>query len=83
DKAEKKALVFIITDFGIYNWGKAKKIMLDLIQKGHKIVGFFIGSKKIPVDKFKKLLDKVTFYGIGNPKDLIDLVITEVKKYYV
>ncbi|MFW9900750.1 MAG: vWA domain-containing protein [Candidatus Thorarchaeota archaeon] len=83
DKAEKKALVFIITDFGIYNWGKAKKIMLDLAQKGHKIVGFFIGSNKIPKEKFKNLLNKVTFYGIGNPKDLINLVIKEVQKYYL
>ncbi len=83
EKADRNVLVFIITDFGIYNWSKAKKIMTDLAQKGHKIVGFFIGSKRIPKDKFKSLLDKVTFYGIGNVKDLIDLVITEVKKYYL
>jgi len=57
--------------------------MIDLAQKGHKIVGFFIGSSKIPQDKFKSLIDKVTFYGIRNAKDLIDLVITEVKKYYI
>jgi len=83
EKAEKKALVFIITDFGIYNWSKTKKIMIELAQKGHKIVGFFIGSTKIPKDKFKNLLNNVTFYGIGNTKDLISLVITEVKKYYL
>jgi len=83
EKAERKSLVFIITDFGIYNWSKAKKIMLNLAEKGHKIVGFFIGSNRIPKDKFKSLLDKVTFYGIGNPKDLISLVIKEVQKYYV
>ncbi|MBY8992147.1 MAG: VWA domain-containing protein [Candidatus Lokiarchaeota archaeon] len=83
DKAERKALIFIITDFGIYNWSKSKKIMLDLAQRGHKIVGFFIGASKIPKDKFKTLLDKVTFYGIRDAKDLIDLVITEVKKYYL
>ena len=56
--------------------------MIDLAQKGHKIVGFFIGASKIPKDKFKSLLDKVTFYGIKNTKDLIDLIIMEVKKYY-
>ncbi|MHA2035439.1 MAG: hypothetical protein ACW972_09745 [Promethearchaeota archaeon] len=83
DKAERKSLIFIITDFGIYNWSKAKKSMIDLTQKGHKIVGFFIGPSKIPKDKFKNLLDKVTFYGIKNAKDLINLVITEVKKYYL
>ncbi|MFX1455200.1 MAG: hypothetical protein ACFFDB_07460 [Promethearchaeota archaeon] len=83
DKAERKALVFIITDFGIYNWSKAKKSMLDLAKKGHKIVGFFIGPSKIPKDKFENLLDKVTFYSIRNIKDLVNLVITEVKKYYL
>ena len=82
-KAERKSLIFIITDFGIYNWSKSKKIMIDLAQRGHKIVGFFIGASKIPKDKFKNLLDKVTFYGIRNAKDLINLVITEVKKYYL
>ena len=81
-KAERKSLIFIITDFGIYNWSKAKKTMIDLAQTGHKIVGFFIGQSKIPKDKFKSLMDKVTFYGIRNTKDLINLVITEVKKYY-
>jgi hypothetical protein len=83
NKAERKALIFIITDFGIYNWSKSKKIMIDLAQRGHKIVGFFIGASKIPKDKFKTLLEKVTFYGIRDAKDLIDLVITEVKKYYL
>ncbi len=82
EKAEKNALVFIITDFGIYNWSKAKKIMISLAQKGHKIVGFFIGTTKIPKEKFSNLLDKVKFYGIANPKDLINLVIQEVHNYY-
>ncbi len=83
EKAEKKVLVFIITDFGIYNWSKTKKVLIELVERGHKIVGFFIGSNKIPKDKFKNLLNNVTFYGIGNVKDLISLVITEVKKYYL
>jgi uncharacterized protein YegL len=83
EKSERDCLIFIITDFGIYNWSKSKKVMIDLAQKGHKIVGFFIGSSKIPQDKFKSLLDKVTFYPIKNSKDLINLVIKEVKKYYL
>ncbi len=81
-KAERKSLIFIITDFGLYNWAKAKKTMIGLAESGHKLVGFFIGPSKIPKDKFKNLMDKVTFYGIRNTKDLINLVITEVKKYY-
>ncbi|MFX1574397.1 MAG: hypothetical protein ACFFB0_16780 [Promethearchaeota archaeon] len=83
EKADTKVLVFIITDFGIYNWSNAKKKMIELAKKGHKIVGFFIGSTRIPKDKFKNLLDKVTFYGIRDSKDLINLVIKEVKKYYL
>jgi len=83
EKAENKSLVFIITDFGIYNWSASKKTLLDLVEKGHKVVGFFIGSSKIPKEKFKSLLDKVTFYAVKNIKDLIDLVIQEVKRYYI
>ncbi|MFX1358189.1 MAG: hypothetical protein ACFFA8_13025 [Promethearchaeota archaeon] len=81
-KANHKVLVFIITDFGIYNWIKAKKMMMELAQKDHKIVGFFIGSSKIPKEKFKELINKVSLYPIETIKDLIDLVIQEVKRYY-
>ncbi|HEY0089016.1 MAG TPA: VWA domain-containing protein [Candidatus Lokiarchaeia archaeon] len=82
NKTEKKILVFIITDFGIYNWGGAKKSMIKLAERGHKIVGFFIGSSKIPKLKFRNLLDKVTFYPINEIDDLVNLVIEEIKKYY-
>ena len=82
NKAEGNVLIFIITDFGIYNWTRSKQLLLELVQKGHKIVGFFIGSEKIPKNKFKGLLDKVSFYAIKNEKDLIHLVIKEIKKYY-
>ncbi len=83
EKSERDTLIFIITDFGIYNWNSAKKLFSNLSNKGHKIVGFFIGSVKIPKEKFKDLIEKVTFYPIKNPKDLINLVIEEVKKYYL
>ncbi|MHA1459491.1 MAG: vWA domain-containing protein [Promethearchaeota archaeon] len=82
EKSERETLIFIITDFGIYNWNSAKKLFSNLSNKGHKIVGFFIGTGKIPKDKFKTLLEKVTFYPIKNSKDLIDLVIEEVKNHY-
>ena len=82
-KAERKALVFIITDFGLYNWEKSKKKMIEMANQGHKIVGFFIGASSIPKTKFKELLNKATFYPIKNIKDLINLVILEVKKYYL
>jgi len=81
-KAERNALIFIITDFGIYNWSKSKKTILNLANRGHKIVGFFIGAPSIPKERFKDMIDMVTFYPIKNIKDLINLVIKEVKKYY-
>jgi hypothetical protein len=56
--------------------------MIELSNRGHKIVGFFIGATSIPNSQFKNLLDKVTFYPIKSSKDLINLVIDEVKKYY-
>lgn len=82
EKSERNTLVLIITDFAIYNWGAAKKTLIELSDKGHKIIGFFIGSSKIPQDRFKNLLDKVIFYPIKNEKMLINLVIEEVKKFY-
>lgn len=82
EKADRKVLIFIITDFGIYNWSKAKKVMIKLAQKDHKIVGFFIGSSKIPKQKFKEIINKVSFFPIETVNDLIGLVIEELKKNY-
>lgn len=81
-KAERPCLVFIITDFGINNWKASKKTMLELVDKGHKMVGFFIGSTNIPESKFGDLLNKVTFYPIRTENDLINLVIKEIKQFY-
>ncbi|GAH00892.1 unnamed protein product, partial [marine sediment metagenome] len=41
------------------------------------------GASKIPQERFKNLINKITFYPIKNSKDLINLVIEEVKKYYL
>jgi len=85
EKAEKNILIILITDFGLYNWKPARKGMLELLNKGHKIVGFFI-SPSIRQDedkRFKELYDKgAIFYQISNISDLINLVIKEVKKNY-
>ena len=81
-KANQKVLVFIITDFGIYNWNASKKTLLKLSEQGHHIVGFFIGSSEIPKTKFKDLLTKMSFYPIKKPKDLIALVIKEIIAHY-
>lgn len=82
ERSERKVLVLIITDFAIYNWAAAKRILIELADKEHKIVGFFIGSSKVSQDRFKTLLNKVSFYPIKNEKVLINLVIEEVKKFY-
>jgi len=85
EKTEKNILIIIITDFGLYNWGSAKKGMLKLLNKGHKIVGFFISPSYHRKDdeRFKDLYDEgAIFYQIKNVNDLIDLVIKEVKKNY-
>jgi hypothetical protein len=81
-KANKKVLVFIITDFGIYNWKASKKTFLSLIDQGHHIIGFFIGSSEIPKTKFKDLLPKMSFYPVKDPKELIALVIKEIIDQY-
>ena len=81
-KANKKVLVFIITDFGIYNWKASKKTFLSLIEQGHHIVGFFIGSSEIPKIKFKDLLPKMRFYPVKDPNELVALVIKEIINQY-
>ena len=82
-RAERTTLILVITDFGIYNWTSSKKAFMTLLEQGHNIVGFFIGTKEIPLSKFKELLQKMKFYPILKPTDLIDLIIDEVKNYYL
>ncbi len=81
-KSENSILIMIITDFGIYNWVKTKNSMNRLVLNGHQIVGFFIGSEHIPKTKFKDFSEKIAFYPIKNPKELINLVIREVTQRY-
>jgi len=81
-KTNKKVLVFIITDFGIYNWNASKKTFLKLLNHGHHVVGFFIGSSEIPKAKFQDLLSRMSFYPIKKSKDLISLVVKEIIKQY-
>lgn len=85
EKAEKNILIILVTDFGLYNWKPARKGMLEILNKGHKIVGFFISPsfRQDGDERFKELYDKgAIFYQISNVSDLIDLVIKEVKKNY-
>lgn len=86
ENSEKKILIILITDFGLYNWKPAKKGMLELLNNGHKIVGFFINSYSTKIDddeRFKELYKKgAIFYLIRDVNDMVDLVIKEVKKNY-
>ncbi len=81
-KAEKPVLVFIITDFGIHNWDSTRKTLISLANQGHKIVGFFIGPYSRSEDCFNALENKVVFYPIKSPEDLINLVVKEIKDNY-
>ncbi len=82
NKSEKPVLVFIITDFGIHNWASTRKTLIGLANQGHKIVGFFIGPPTRSEESFKGLENKVIFYPITSPEDLINLVVKEIKNNY-
>jgi len=82
NKSKQKVLVFIITDFGIYNWKAAKNSFIEMYDKGHNVIGFFIGSQKIPKEKFKELNNKVKLYPIKKASDLVNLIIEEIKNHY-
>ncbi|MHA1733621.1 MAG: hypothetical protein ACTSU5_16860 [Promethearchaeota archaeon] len=84
-KAERSSLVLLITDFGIYNFRAAKRAFNNILDSGHKIVAFFIDGtqKELEGEDFKSLGERgAQFYPVRNVKDLVGLVIEEVKKYY-
>ncbi|MHA1704934.1 MAG: hypothetical protein ACTSUX_02510 [Promethearchaeota archaeon] len=81
-KAENNVLVFLITDFELYNWKAARKKLIQVAEWGHKIIGFFIGSKSIEENWVHELQERIKLYPIKNLEDLINLIISEVKKYY-
>ena len=53
-----------------------------MYDKGHNVIGFFIGSQKIPKEKFKELNNKVKLYPIKKASDLVNLIIEEIKNHY-
>jgi hypothetical protein len=77
-----KALIFLITDFGLHNWVKAKDAFFTLASRGHKIIGFFIGSSKLPESKLNELEHIIRFYPVKSQKDIPNLIITECKASY-
>ena len=81
-KAENNVLVFLITDFELHNWKAAWKNLIKIAEWGHKVIGFFIGSKSIEENWVYELQERIKLYPIKNIEDLIGLIISEVKKYY-
>ncbi|MFX1238161.1 MAG: hypothetical protein ACFFAS_17695 [Promethearchaeota archaeon] len=82
DIAREKVLIFIISDFGISNWIKAKEFLVSLVSRGHIVVCLFIGSHNKIHNKFKDMINVLDFYAIEHHRDIVDLVIDRVKKYY-
>ena len=83
--ADRKSIVFLITDFEIFNWGVAYPDILKILHMGNKIIGFFIGGNPSELnspdfDELSTLGAK--FYCVNNVDDLIGLVISEIKEVY-
>jgi hypothetical protein len=82
-EGDRKSLCILITDFQIFNWKDAFQDIVDVLQMGNRIIGFFIGGTDIELqnDDFKTLESMgARFYPIQNIDDLIGLVVKEVKE---
>ena len=83
--ADRKSIVFLITDFEIFNWGSAYPNILKILQMGNKIIGFFIGGNPSELNSpdFDELSELgAKFYCVKKIDDLIGLVISEIKEVY-
>ncbi|MHC1592184.1 MAG: vWA domain-containing protein, partial [Candidatus Helarchaeales archaeon] len=79
------SLIFIISDAGLYGWYASINPLMDLIKKKHKIIFFLIGANKkdLKRKRFIEFMNKGgKIYPIKNVKDLINLVVTEIKEEY-
>ncbi|MHA1728668.1 MAG: hypothetical protein ACTSWY_08030 [Promethearchaeota archaeon] len=84
-KAERKSLIILITDFEIFNWKDAFSDIVSILNMGHKMIGFFIGgnSSELKSHEFEELGNSgAKFYPVKKVDDLIGLVIKEVKDTY-
>jgi len=84
--ADRHALVLLVTDFGINNFNPAIRAFIELATEGHSITGFFIGADPQEFDQDSRFIDLrehgISFYPVKQVKDLIGLVIEEIKRYY-
>ncbi len=84
--ADRHVLVLLITDFGINNFNPAIRAFLELAEQGHMISGFFIGAEpgKFEQDpRFEEIRAcGISFYPVKEVKELIGLVIEEIRHFY-
>ncbi|MBN1802622.1 MAG: VWA domain-containing protein, partial [Candidatus Lokiarchaeota archaeon] len=76
-----KVLVVIISDFALHNLADSKKFMYEIIAQDHFLVGFFI-TNKFNKNKYNEVFRELNLYLINDPRDLENLVINNIQKYY-
>ncbi|HMF34264.1 MAG TPA: hypothetical protein VKK79_22755, partial [Candidatus Lokiarchaeia archaeon] len=85
-EADRHVLVLIITDFGLNNFQRAIRAFTELGDAGNAISGFFIGADPTEFDKDPRFDEVrqhgICFYPVKRVKDLIGLVIEEIRKFY-
>ncbi|MHA1109536.1 MAG: DUF58 domain-containing protein [Promethearchaeota archaeon] len=84
-KGERNSLVLLITDFEIQNWEMAYHDIVEILNMGNKLVGFFIGGHKsfLNTPDFQELIGMgAVFHAISRVQDLVGLVIKEVQNTY-
>ena len=84
-KGERNSLVLLITDFEIQNWEMAYHDIVEILNMGNKLVGFFIGGHKsyLSTPDFQDLIGLgAIFHPISRVQDLVGLVIKEVQNVY-
>ncbi len=84
--ADRHVLVLLITDFGLNNFNPAIRAFIELAEQGHMVSGFFIGAEPgifEQDERFGELRERgISFYPVKRIKELIGLVIEEIKRFY-
>jgi len=82
--AESKVMVLLITDAEIANWEKFVDSVRILSSHGHKLFLFHIGAGRGTKSVTKRILEEAgaVVYQIKSAKDLLGLVVKEVRNTY-
>ncbi len=83
--AESKVMVLLITDAEIANWEKFVDSVRILSRYGHKLFLFHIGAGRGKKSVTQRILEDAgaIVYQIKSAKDLLGLVVKEVRNTYV